>query len=450
MLNRDINSRFEDWLLNPSETLDFEVKQWLDLDEVEAQGLVAKALIALENHGGGFLLFGYRETPEKRLEPDPARPSSLQQYTTDVLNAIIKRRAEPAFNVEVTLQRHPESGLEYPLVRVHGQSKVPVRSDSSTPGNSLRQHTYYIRAAGPESRSPKTAAEWDGLLRRSIANQREEIVALFRAFSPALGLSASTPEPSASDLLNAFVDAAVSRWQVLNESLPQDHRARVSHGRYQFAARLIGDLRQVSGKDIVRAVEAARRYTGWPAFVTLHQEQTRPKTYDGGVEAWLAHTPHPDVSNADFWRIDQRGDFFSLRGYEEDSPLLNRGSPGGLFEATLPIWRLGEFLLRISEIGRSFAEEGSEPRVLVRCEWLGLEGRQLFINNGRRFLGGRYISARDTVRTEGTFESKEIVDVLPEIARVLLKPLYESFYFFSPPETMYTEELGEMRNGRHY
>ena len=57
MLNRDIITRFEDWLLSPNETLDFEVKQWLDLSDNEAQGLVAKALIALENHGGGFLLF---------------------------------------------------------------------------------------------------------------------------------------------------------------------------------------------------------------------------------------------------------------------------------------------------------------------------------------------------------------------------------------------------------
>jgi hypothetical protein len=71
MLNKDINSRFEDWLLNPTEGLDFEVKRWLHMTDPEAQGLVAQALIALENHGGGFLLFGYMEDAQKKLIPDP-------------------------------------------------------------------------------------------------------------------------------------------------------------------------------------------------------------------------------------------------------------------------------------------------------------------------------------------------------------------------------------------
>jgi hypothetical protein len=59
--NERITQRFQDWLLSPRESLDFEVKGWLDLDNAEHRGLVAKALIALEKHGGGHLLIGYRE-----------------------------------------------------------------------------------------------------------------------------------------------------------------------------------------------------------------------------------------------------------------------------------------------------------------------------------------------------------------------------------------------------
>ena len=35
MQNSDINRRFSDWLLNPRETLDFEVKGWVDLADAE-------------------------------------------------------------------------------------------------------------------------------------------------------------------------------------------------------------------------------------------------------------------------------------------------------------------------------------------------------------------------------------------------------------------------------
>jgi len=92
LLNRDINARFEDWLISPTETLDFEVKNWLDLTDVEARGTVAKALIALENHGGGFLLIGFSED-KGRLIPNQQRPASLAQYGTDVINAIINKYA---------------------------------------------------------------------------------------------------------------------------------------------------------------------------------------------------------------------------------------------------------------------------------------------------------------------------------------------------------------------
>jgi len=57
--NREVNSLFEDWLINPRESLDLEAKRWLDLNDVESQGNIAKALIALENHGGGYLVVGF-------------------------------------------------------------------------------------------------------------------------------------------------------------------------------------------------------------------------------------------------------------------------------------------------------------------------------------------------------------------------------------------------------
>lgn len=449
MLNRDINSRFEDWLLSPRETLDFEVKQWLDLTDSEAQGTVAKALIALENHGGGFLLFGYSEDSNKKLVPDCNRPASLESFLTDAINAIVKKRAEPTFSVEVTLQRHPETDLEYPLVRVLGRSKVPVRSDSATAGGSLKQHVYYIRAPGPESRGPLTAAEWDGLLRRAVANQREEIVGLLRSILPSASDFGIASQPSELDRLNEFVAAAVTRWNSLNESLPKEHPAAISLGHYHFAARLIGKPTNSTTQSILQTNNSARRYTGWPAFITLHQDNTRPKLVDGCIETWLADTKYPDVGHADFWRIDSNGNFFLLRGYQEDSldPNKGLGAAGTLFEATLPIWRLGEFLLRVVEIGSTTFEPDFE--LAISCEWHGLKDRKLFVHNMRRFLAGTYKSSQNDIQTTGQFPASAIRDLLPDVVKALTHTLYEHFDFFTPPDSMYKEELGEMMKN-HY
>jgi hypothetical protein len=449
VLNRDINSRFEDWLLSPNESLDFEVKQWLDMTDAESHGIVAKALIALENHGGGFLLFGYKEDATKKLVPDPARPVSLEPYLTDAMNAILKKRSEPSFHVEVTLQVHPVTKEEYPLVRVTGRSKVPIRSDSATAGGSLKQNVYYIRAPGPESRSPANAAEWDALLRRSLQNQREEIVGLLRTLLPtAPDLLGGKPTDEQATL-HAFAEASTLRWSTLNAGLPEDNPSKITRGHFSFAARVLGTSKNVSAREIIEANQSARRYTGWPALVTLHQEKTRPRLVDGCIEAWLAHVAYPDVGHADFWRIDARGNFFLLRGYQEDSldPGKGFGKPGELFEATLPVWRVGEFLLRVADLADVMFETGYE--VLVECTWTGLAGRHLFVHNMRRYIPGGYAATEQTVTTRGKFPQQVVRELLPDTVKVMTHSMYEHFDFFAPPDTFYSEELAEMTKNRY-
>eukprot|EP01036_Dinobryon_divergens_P004037 gene4037-5332_t len=99
MKNKEINSMFEDWLSSPMESPDFEVKDWLDLTDRDHQGLLAKALIALENHGGGFLLIGFTETEDKKLVPNVNFAVDATLYTTDKINGIVDYFASPSFHV---------------------------------------------------------------------------------------------------------------------------------------------------------------------------------------------------------------------------------------------------------------------------------------------------------------------------------------------------------------
>lgn len=238
-LNRDINSRFEDWLISPTEALDFEVKGWLDMNDPEARGTVAKAMIALENHGGGFLLIGFIED-QGRLVSSPKRPASLTQYGTDEINAIIKKCAEPSFHAHVTLQKHPKTGDEFPIIQVAGTSKVPVRSCSATPNGTLRQNVYYIRRPGPASEAPMDGAEWDAMIRRCVLNQRNEIIDLLRSFIPTVApgnLQALVDERAA---LNQFVSDSFGRWSAINYALPNDDPSKIKHGWFSFACQIVG------------------------------------------------------------------------------------------------------------------------------------------------------------------------------------------------------------------
>lgn len=445
MKNQDINSRFQDWLLNPSEGLDFEVKGWLDMTDQDHRGTIAKALIALENHGGGLLLIGYSENEAGKLVPEQPRPASLAAYTTDEFNDIVKRYAEPSFHVDLTIQKHPETSEEFPLIAVHGSSKVPVRSYRASPNNSIRKDCYYVRRPGPASETPQDGSEWDKLIRRCVLNQREDIISVLRNFGLATIAvpNPGPPSPDSLQLLTNFSNECQARWSALNEGLHVEHPSRIKLGNFSFAAKIEGEKRNLNAKNVLELLERGRRYTGWPAFVTLHSEENKPRLIDKGLQAWLALLKYPDVAHADFWRICLDGHFFLLRGMQEDAldePKF-KGKEGTLFEATLPIWRLGEYLLRVHYIASEMFEPGF--KITVMCKWTGLKNRHLFVHRGHRYIPS-YTTIEDTVETNGQFDGDAIRDLLPDTVKALTLPLYESFELFQPPDEMFISELSDM------
>jgi len=451
LLNRDINSQFEDWLISPMETLNIEAKGWLDMDDVESKGTIAKALIALENHGGGFLVIGFTEDSTGVLSPGRGRPQSLNQFGTDEVNAIINKYAEPPFHAHVTFQRHPKSGEEFPVIRAPGSSKVPVRSCSETPKGAIKNKVYYVRRPGPASEAPLDGHEWDALIRRCVMNQRGEIVEILRSFipTPAQGNLAAIVDES--EALNQFSSDSFARWAKINKGLEADHPAKIKQGFFSFACRIIGKNKGLNLGEILTVIQGLRRYTGWPIFVALHQPESKPYLKDGALEATLTHIKHPDLAHADFWRVSPDGYFYLLRGYQEDclETLAENHkvrSPGTGIDLTVPVWRVAEFLLRSEELARSMYEDGFT--MLVRCQWEGLEGRELFVFNSRRILFDNHRCEALNVITEGRFTQDAIENLLPEVVKKLTNSLYEHFDFFEPPEKFFDEEITLMRTGR--
>lgn len=90
--------RLTDLLLDPREALDVEIKGWLDLAQSdEHKAVLAKALLALANSGGGFVILGFAEG-DTGAAPVPGRPVTLDAYSQDLVNAIVQNYAEPAFH----------------------------------------------------------------------------------------------------------------------------------------------------------------------------------------------------------------------------------------------------------------------------------------------------------------------------------------------------------------
>jgi hypothetical protein len=451
MNNAVANRRLADLLLDPREDLDVEAKGWLDLvGDNEHKATLAKTLLALANHGGGFVLIGFEETPTG-LVPVPVRPATLDAYTQDCVNGIVQSYAEPPFHCAVHHVKAP-TGAVHPIIVVPGGHRVPIRAKRGGPGNAtVQMHAIYIRRLGPQSEVPQSGAEWDALFGRCLMARREELLSNIRDLL--LGETSDLRQtPAEGERLDRWTNACLARWNELVARLPEDDARRCPRGRYWFTYQLRGDFRRLSLRDFHDTLARSTvGHTGWPPWWVPTRPGIEPYVRDGTVECWLGRDDQgfTDAAHADFWRVSPEGFGFLLRGYQEDSPeVADRGfHPGEAFDLTLPIWRVGEALLTAERLASNIG--GGSATMAFRARYAGLAGRQLVAIAGDRFLPEKRVSHEDAVSLETVVPVASISPNLVEVVHKLLSPLYELFSFFPLRIELVQTELSRLRRNRY-
>ena len=448
--------RLADLLIDPREALDLEVKNWLDLQgNKRDQATFAKAALALANHGGGFIVLGFEDDAGGLTEADK-RPT-MARYSQDVVNGIVERYCDPSFHCEVHLVEANLAGSVFPVVKVPGGHRVPVRAKRSGPeGKIVRQNDIYMRKPGPRSEIPRTSQEWDELLSRCLGNRRDELASLIRRMLA--GLDPLPQRQDAEERLDQWTHKCFGRWCELVEDLPREVGSRFPHGCYSFAYEVVGGAGSVALQELPEVLRASVvRHTGWPPFWYPTKEEIAPYPFGGAVECWLgadaATGATRDAAHADFWRIAPDALAYLLRGYEEDGWDMDRAglgvAPGTVFDVTLPVWRAGEALLHAARFTEKLL--GHPATIRFAADYTGLASRSLVsLANPRRHMGREYVARDGAIRRVAEVESEAISANLPEIVHELLAPLYGLFGFFRLPTQLVAEELERMRSGKRF
>ncbi|MGN6665172.1 MAG: AlbA family DNA-binding domain-containing protein [Solirubrobacterales bacterium] len=458
----DLQRQLSELVQQPREDLGTEIKAWLDLSLNALRAELARELIALANHGGGFIVFGFVDDDDG-WHPEGPCPFDLALYSQDNLNGICEHYAEPHFHCDVHRVR-TSGGPEHVVVVVPGGHRVPIRSKRGGPEESgvggrqtqLRADRYYIRRPGPQSAPISSGREWDDLLQRCIRAQREELVESFRSIVLGLGASGTAEifatlgaaeRTSAEEDLAAWDTSGRARLdELILQDLATETPDRFHDGTWSTAYRLVAPTEQPSPAEFLEILEAvAGHETGWPPWWVPTRDGIRPYPLDGMIECWLAE-PKPDEvfrdgAHSDLWRADPDGRMFLVRGYQED------GGPDapdrrGVLDVTLPVWRMGECLLHAQRLAERMGSEMIDFRVI----WDGLEGRELVSLDWSRDIHPGRICHQDSVNTLIAVEAARVGDTLPELVKAIVEPLYSSFDFFSPPEDFYGAELAKMRS----
>ena len=443
--------RLADLLVDPREDLNFEVKNWLDLQgSNEDKATFAKAVLALANHGGGFVAFGLLETDTGIVEAD-SRPVALDGYNQDLINGIVQNYCDPPFHCPVHIVPN-SSGALFPIVRVRGGHRIPVRARRAGPhGNIVQKNAIYIRKPGPSSETPQSAQDWDELLARCLSNRRDEMFDQIRDLIT--GAVPQVEQTTAPARLDAWIEAGFKRWRALIQKLPEDVGPRFPHGYYNVAYEIIGESRQIAPAHLPETLRASVvNHTGWPPFWYPTRKGIVPYPFDGVVECWLGGDPDSPVANreaaySDFWRIHPEGLAFLLRGFQEDGTNAQRlgHKSAAIFDVTLPVWRVGETLLQAQRLAKNLFEGPTTIRFVATYE--GLAGRTLGSIDHRRYIWGGGVARQDSI-TLNTHVDVEAIDTnLPEIVHPLLSPMYALFDFFELPIQLVVDELARMRAG---
>lgn len=171
-------SEISELLLAPSESLNFELKAWLNLESVVEQEKVARELIALRNQNGGILVFGF---DDESLEPLAlGRPKDVvAAYHQDKVQKVVKDFIEPPFEAKVHFAER--DGQKYPVIEVPSGVLSPAIARRG--GEEIRQYAVYMRSVHNgllSSTMPRSAEDWDSLMRICFDNREADIARFFR------------------------------------------------------------------------------------------------------------------------------------------------------------------------------------------------------------------------------------------------------------------------------
>ncbi|HEY6430893.1 MAG TPA: hypothetical protein VIZ17_02840 [Acetobacteraceae bacterium] len=420
----------------PRRTLETEYKGWRNLDNPEDQVEIARDVAAIANSGGGQILFGFNEATLAPIDTDPFGTVCTQEHVL----RLTRRWLEPAPRCEVLAVRSSAGDL-HPVIRIAGHGTVPVCARRSAPFvpescRVSRGDVYIRRHRQPQRLGPplietgciETAQEWAPLIRRCVRQDREAVLGMIEAV-----LEDRRPSRPLQQELTDWHIAARRAFLTLVPRSPWAERLARCHYALSYALELqspdlldhaqMPEFLRRCAFDAQKLFPAGQRMFDPPTRLAVRPRFVTDPAWNDGTDfletAWLRAYPPTEVS--DFWRVSPEGFVALVRGYGEDAADLNRAlrrQPGTWVNPDLLARDLAELVIHARGLARFFP---APRRVLFRCDWWGLAGRELFDPAGNWPHSGTAIGDHRAVSM--TVPLASLASAWPETVARLMAPV---------------------------
>lgn len=136
MLTMD-RDQAEQLVAYPSQGLNVELKNWLDLEKLEHRAKIARGILALRNRNGGWLLLGFDDVT---LAPDLAAPTDPRSiYHPDVIQGLVTKHASEPF--EVVVDFVDRGGKSHPVFAAFNGYSMPIQEIEQLVSNLLSRRS---------------------------------------------------------------------------------------------------------------------------------------------------------------------------------------------------------------------------------------------------------------------------------------------------------------------
>lgn len=385
-------------LQRPSEGLQVELKTWLDPRTKESVAKLVRAIFAIRNRNGGFVIIGFDDaTGLPNSYPFSEDVKTL--YHEDKIQGLVSRYASDPFEIAVVLDERDER--LHPVIAIPEGVRIPVIVKRDLIGNGdkklLKEGDVYFRTLqsnGTPSSARLLPADYPELLDICFENREADIGRFLRRHLPGLtentvetilGAGGDGPKQGIRDRAFALIEngseavvAASKERGVLAEFSKVENALTMRVGLVLNPAK----PDELSTKEFMNKVSASNpEYTGWPMWLDSRgfvKQEDHPWVCDGVWQALIVDLkggPAGWWKHFEFLRFDPKGEFYLQRVMQDD--LSDKVAPRTAMDVELMIYRIAEALAVGVNIAQKLGWDSPDATAGFAFRWTGLKGRRL-------------------------------------------------------------------------
>jgi len=384
----------------PSENLNVELKAWIDLTSNEGKSKIIKAIFALRNRNGGYLLIGIDNNTLRPPADGSLPPLDYNDFNTDFLCSLVTKYASMAFQIFVGFGM--VDGKKCCVIKVPEgvRSPVVVRADLRDPEDVnrylLREGEVYFRtlnANGMPSSARAHHQDWQEIVDICFENReadfgrflrrhlgREGILGLTEALASAEP-QAVGPKPLEERCIETLQQGE-QRLKIQTEKRTLTDEEKQVLGRGSWSVALVVEPARPNAlptKDFYNTVASANpSLTGWPVWLDSRGFRGNDGTPVVANDAWealiIGKVWAQKIDHFDFYRFDPVGKFYLFRILQDD--LTTKVEPGAALDVILVLLRVAESIA----VGLSIASKlgcDENTKLGFAFKWKGIDGREL-------------------------------------------------------------------------